>query len=185
MPARVVAKGDGPTVSLGEMLSEGHRRDMLMSGWPTRLHCRVDLWKKGFIAFSTESTFEWDYVVDYSPATESFQIRRQQEGRIELLGTVKSVAEAEQIVDRPIKLGIVPQSAGDRYYYYFGVDLSTLEMSDLDAWQRWVRGEATPAVQGKRSFLSALKKGFGSLFSRMLGGETQHYERRSDVFTAG
>jgi hypothetical protein len=185
MPAQIAAKGDGPTVSLGEMLTEGHRRDLLTSGWPTVMRCRVELWKKGFIAYSTESVSEWDYVVEYSPMTESFQIRRQQQGRVELLGTVKTIADAEQIVDRPVKLGIVPKSPGARYYYVFSVDLSTLNMSDLDAWQRWVRGDATPAVQGKGSLWSAFKKGLGSLASRMLGGDNQHYERRSAPFTAG
>ena len=56
---------------------------------------------------------------------------------------------------------------------------------DLDAWQRWVRGEATPAIRGDSSRVTALQRGLGSLMSRVLGGDRQQYEKQSGSFTAG
>jgi hypothetical protein len=185
LPGRVVARSDGPTVSMVNVLTEGHRRELLNSGWPAALHCRIELFKKGVFFFGPESVVEWDLIVEYSPATKVYHIRRVVDGRLEDLGEAKSIEEAEQIVDRPYRVPSSPRSSGGRYYYAFTTELSTLSLSDLDAWQRWVRGEAEPAVQGRKNPATALQRGMGSLLSRVLGGETQRYETRSVAFTAG
>jgi len=166
------------------MLSEGHRQELLAAGWPTVLHCRVELWKRGLIFFTRESVVDWDLIVEYVPATRLYHVRRQQKGKIGELGRVATIADAEQIIDRPYRVPLPPRSQGAQYYYSFSLDLSTLSLNDLDAWQRWVRGDAEPAIRGKKNPLTAIQRGIGSLLSRVLGGETQHYERRS-AFTAG
>ena len=58
-------------------------------------------------------------------------------------------------------------------------ELQTLQVSDLDELERWLRGEAGPAVQGKRSPASALTRGMRTLASRLLGGEVRRLEARS------
>jgi hypothetical protein len=78
-----------------------------------------------------------------------------------------------------------PRSQGGRYYYNVFLDITTLDVSDLDELQRWLRGEFQPAVHGKTNPASALKNGIGTLLSRLLGGERRHYEQRSETFTAG
>jgi hypothetical protein len=157
----------------------------LLVPWPTVLHCRVELWKRGFIVFDRESVVEWDLIVEYVPATQAYHVGRRQDGRLEDLGQFATIDEAEQVVDRPYRVPLSPRSSGRRYYYAFSLTLETLTGSDLDAWQRWVRGDAEPAIRGKGSPITALQRGVGSLLSRVLGGETQHYEKRSGVFTAG
>ena len=184
MPDQIMARVDAPTVSLTDVLVEGHRRELLGAGWPTVLHCRVELWKRGLIFFGRESVVDWDVIVEYMPASRLYHIRRQQDGKVDDLGDVRTIEEAEQIVDRPYRVPLTPTSSHARYYYSFSLDLATLSGSDLDAWQRWVRGDAEPAIHGKASPITALQRGIGSLLSRVLGGETQHYERRS-AFTAG
>jgi hypothetical protein len=182
---RVVAGAEFPATTISGLLTEGHRRDLLNSGWPTAIHARVELWKKGFLGmYNVQSTIEWDLIVEYSPASKVYHIRRVFEGRTEDLGEVSSIEAAEQVLRRPYAATLLPRSRG-RYFYLFNIDVSTLSMSDLEAWQRWVKGEAKPAAQGKRNLGTALQRGLGSLLSRALGGETQSYERRSDDFTAG
>lgn len=185
VPARVVARVDAPTTVMSSMLLEGHRRELLNSGWPAAMHCRVELWRKGMLFFGRESVVEWDVVVEYAPATRTYIVRRYVDGRIEELGEARTIEEADRIVGRAFRVALTPRSSGRQYYYTFRVDLATLSLSDLDAWQRWVRGEAEPAVQGKKSPATAVQRGLGSLFSRVLGGETQTYERKSGVFRAG
>ena len=85
---------------------------------------------------------------------------------------------------RPHAVGLTPSRRGRRYYYSLVLDVETLSVSDLDQLERWLRGELQPAVRGKRSPLSALREGFGTLLSRVLGGETRHYESRSGTFRA-
>jgi hypothetical protein len=185
MPAQIVAGVGAPTVSLKAVLAEGHRRELLGAGWPTALHCRVELWKRGRIFFfDRESVVDWDLFVEYVPATRLYHVRRKQDGRIDDLGQFPTIEEAEQIVDRPYRVPLAPKSSGKRYYYAFSLDVSTLSGNDLDAWQRWVRGDARPAIRGDSSRITALQRGVGSLLSRVLGGETQHYEVRA-AFTAG
>lgn len=185
LPPQVVAGVDAPTLSLADALTEGHRRELLNAAFPSVLHCRVELWKRGLIFFGRESVVEWDLIVEYIPATRLYHVSRQHEGKFDDLGQFPTIEEAEQLVDRPYRVPLTPKSQGGRYYYAFSLDVSTLSLSDLDAWQRWVRGDAEPAVKGKGNVLTALQRGVGSLLSRVLGGETQHYEARSGVFTAG
>jgi hypothetical protein len=185
IPDRVVARTDVPTTTMTGLLSEGHRRELLNSGFSTSIHARVELWKRGFLWFNRESVIEWDVVVEYSPATHLYHLRRVSENVIEDLGEARTIDEAEAILRRPFVARLSPRTRGGRYFYVFAVEVSTLSYSDLEAWQAWVRGEAQPAVQGRKNPATAVQRGLGSLLSRVLGGETQSYERRSAVFTAG
>jgi hypothetical protein len=186
LPERMVAGVTVPRTSIAGVLTEGHRREMLHSGWSTAVHARVELWKKGFLGlFDREGVIEWDVIVEFAPATKTYHLRRILDNRVEDLGEAASIEAAEQILRRPFNPALPPRSSGKRYFYTFGVDISTLSLSDLEAWQRWVKGEAQPAVQGKRSPATAVQRGLGSLLSRVLGGDTQSYETRSGVFSAG
>jgi hypothetical protein len=169
------------------ILTEGNRQETLRSGFSTAIHASLELWRKGgwLGTFDRESVFEWDVVIDYSPATKLYHLRRVIDNRSENLGEVGSIQEAEQILRKPFSPPLSPERSGGRYFYRFVAEVSTLSLSDLEAWQRWVRGEAQPAVRGKRNPGTALQRGLGALLSRVLGGDTQSYERRSDVFTAG
>ena len=55
--------------------------------------------------------------------------------------------------------------------------------SDLDELERWLRGEASPAVRGKRNPGTALTRGVRSLASRLLGGEVRRLEAKSPAVT--
>jgi hypothetical protein len=59
--------------------------------------------------------------------------------------------------------------------------VGALEVSDLDELERWLKGEANPAVRGKRSPASALTRGLRTLASRILGGEVRRLEARTGV----
>lgn len=186
LPERVVAGVTVPTTSIAGVLTEGHRRELLNSGWPTAIHARVELWKKGFLGmFDREAVIEWDVIVEYAPATKVYHLRRIVDNRVEDLGEAGSIEAAEQILRRPFNPPLPTRARGGRYFYMFGVDISTLSLSDLEAWQRWVKGEARPAVQGKRNPATAVQRGLGSLLSRVLGGDTQSYETRSGIFSTG
>jgi hypothetical protein len=188
LPPRVTAGTDIPAVSISGVLTEGHRRELLNSGWSTAIHGRVELWRKGGflgLTFGRESVFEWDVIIDYAPTSKTYHLRRVVDDRVEDLGEASSIEAAEQALRRPFRPSLSPGRSGGRYFYVFAVDISTLSLSDLEAWQRWLKGEAKPAVQGKKNPATAVQRGLGSLLSRVLGGDTQSYETRSGVFTAG
>jgi hypothetical protein len=185
-PENVLAGTGVATTTISGVLTEGNRRDLLLGGWPTAIHGRLELWRKGFLGtYDRESDFQWDVIIDYSAVTKIFHLRRVIDNAVENLGEVSTIEEAERIVSRPFSPPLSPTKRGDRYFYLFNAEVATMSLSDLDAWQRWVKGEARPAVQGKRNPIGAFQRGLGSLLSRVLGGDTQSYERRSTPFSAG
>jgi hypothetical protein len=183
----IVSAGSGvASTTMTGILTQGNRRELLNGGFPVAIHGRLELWRKGrFVGFDLEADFEWDVIVQYLPASKQYVLRRIVEGRTSELGEVSSIEAAEQLLRQPFSPPLSPERHGGRYFYVFNAEVSALSLSDLEAWNRWVRGEAQPAVRGKRNPGTALQRGLGSLLSRMLGGDTQSYDSRSSVFTAG
>jgi hypothetical protein len=186
-PETVVAGSGVATTTITGVLTEGSRREYLNGGWPTAIHAKLELWRKGglFGTYGVEADYEWDVIVEYSPAAKTYHVRRVVNNKPQDLGEVGSIEGAEQLLRKPFTPPLSPERTGATYFYLFKAEVSTLSLSDLEAWQRWLKGEAQPAVQGKRNPIGALQRGLGSLLSRALGGDTQSYERRSSPFTAG
>jgi hypothetical protein len=185
LPERVVAGSGVASTTISGILTEGHRLDLLHSGWPTAIHGKLELWRQGRVGiYNREADFEWDVVVEYSPASKLYHLRRIVENVVTDLGEVSSIQAAEQLLRQPFSPPLSPQRSGARYFYLFNAEVSTLSLTDIKAWQEWLRGEAGPAVRGQRNPVGVVQKGLGSLLSRVLGGDTQSYETRSP-FTAG
>jgi hypothetical protein len=187
-PDNVKAGSGVATTMIYGVLTEGSRKEPLYAGFTTAIHGRLELWRKGggFLGtYDRESVFEWDVLVDYSPTTKTYHVRRVVDNRPQDLGEVASIEAAEQLVRQPYSPPLSPERSGSRYFYLFNAEVSTLQLSDLEAWQRWLKGEAQPAVRGKNNPVGAIKRVLGSLLSRALGGDTQSYERRSRDFVAG
>lgn len=128
---------------------------------------------------------EWEVLVQYDPATQVYRAVRRNGKQLEDFGGFASLTSAEEPLSRPYRVPLRPKAQGGRYYYNLFLDITTLDVSDLDELQRWLRGEFQPAVHGKTNPASALKNGIGTLVARLLGGERRHYEQRSETFTAG
>jgi hypothetical protein len=186
-PDVVVAGTSVATTTISGMLTEGSRREYLEGGWPTAIHAKLQLWRKGglFGTYDVEADFDWDVIIEYSPATKTYHLRRIINNQPENLGEVSSIEAAEQLLRKPFSPPLSPERTGATYFYLFRAEVSTLSLSDLEAWQRWLKGEAQPAVKGKTNPIGAIQRGLGSLLSRALGGDTQTYERRSTPFKAG
>jgi len=186
-PDNVIAGTGVATTTISGILTEGSRKDMLLGGWPTKIHGRLQLWRKGgiFGTYGPESTFEWDVIVEYSPASKTYHLRRVIDNRPDEQVEVNSVEAAEQILSKPFSPPLSPERTGATYFYLFNAEVSTLSVSDLEAWQRWLKGEAEPAVRGKKNPVGAFQRGLGSLLSRVLGGDSQSYDGRSSIFKAG
>jgi hypothetical protein len=176
----------GVRVSATHLLGDSRTRELLSHGFPTALQFRLELWRVGGLFHEMESSTQWNVLVRYDPYTRQyFIVQRQGERETESLGPYASLAAVEAELSRPRPRALPPQRAGSRYYYNLILDIETLSVSDLDELQRWLNGELRPAVRGKRAPLSALRRGIGTLLSRVLGGEKRHYEARSATFRAG
>jgi hypothetical protein len=57
-----------------------------------------------------------------------------------------------------------------------------LSVGDLEEVERWLKGEAGPATQGKEDAGTALGRGAKTLFTRLLGGQVRRYSSRTTGF---
>jgi hypothetical protein len=175
----------GPHIAFANVLDDEQTRELVRSGFPAQLHFRLELWRVGRWINELERSVEWDMVVGYDPATQSYRVRRRFGSQLEDLGAFPTLSSAQTASERPLRVPLTPRRAGRRYYYNLILDVEALSVSDLDQLERWLRGELRPAVRGENSPLSALGSGARTLVTRILGGERRHYEKRSASFRAG
>ncbi len=181
LPASPASASEGPSIVTANALT-AKTRELLLVGFPAALHYRLELWRQGGWFDDLESASEWDVVVVYDPVAKAYRVVRQHGRQREDFGTFGSLTTAEGAVDRAYHVSLQPQRHGAKYYYALSLDVQTLTESDLDALQRWLRGDVEPAVRGQNSPVSAIRNGIGTLLSRILGGDKRHYEKRSESF---
>jgi hypothetical protein len=185
VPAGTLTATQAPRIVGKNILADPTTRELLRNGFPTKLHYKLELWKKDGLFNNIESSTEWDVLVQYDPAARVYRAVRRNGKQLEDFGGFATLTSAEEPLTRPYRVPLRPRTQGGRYYYNVFLDVTTLDVSDLDELQRWLRGELQPAVHGRTNPASALKNGIGTLLSRLLGGERRHYEQRSETFTAG
>ena len=83
--------------------------------------------------------------VQYDPATQKYGVFRARGGVQDTFPNLPSLEAAEAQIDAPYRVALRPTESG-RYYYNLSLDLEVLTVSDLDALQRWLRGEGQPAA---------------------------------------
>jgi hypothetical protein len=182
--------GDGPTMAAGpsvgfaRVLEDEQTRELVRSGFPAQLHFRLELWRVGRWLNDVERSVEWDIVVGYDPAAQSYRVRRRFGNQVEDLGAFPTLSSAQTASEQPVRVGLAPRRRGNRYYYNLTLDVEALSVSDLDQLERWLRGELRPAVRGDNNPLTAIGNGALTLVTRILGGERRHYEKRSPTFRA-
>lgn len=185
VPAGTLTSTQAPSVVGKNLLADPTTRELLRNGFPTKLHYKLELWREKGLFNDVEGATEWDVLVQYDPAAQVYRAVRRNGKQLEDFGGFQTLTSAEEPLSRPYRVALRPRTQGGRYYYSVFLDITTLDVSDLDELQRWLRGEFQPAVRGKTNPASALKNGIGTLISRLLGGERRHYEQRSETFTAG
>ncbi len=170
-----VGAGWRPEVRLSGVLRDRALREALESGLPLRFHLRVELWRKDVFDHLVGSQ-EVSRALVRSAIEEGFAL---EDGRTEhRYGTLRQV---EAAMEASFQVALRPTHQG-RHYYLATLDVETLSLSDLDELRRWLRGEARPAVQGRKPVGSAVETGVRRFFVRLLGLPTRHYVVRSRSF---
>jgi len=172
----------GATVRASRMLEDRQMRELLLNGFPAALRFRLELWRVGGLFDDIENSTAWEMLVRYDPYSKQYLVVRRQGSGLEDFGGFPTLEAAQSVMERAFPVALRPRRGGARYYFNVVLDVETLSVSDLDELNRWLKGELQPAVRGKRAPLSALRRGIGTLLSRVLGGEKRHYEARSGAF---
>ncbi|WP_411278448.1 hypothetical protein [Gemmatimonas sp.] len=176
---RVAPTSYPPLVAVRGVLTEQPFDELLRSGFPARLHVRAEVWTIGRWFDDVLSRVEWDIVVRYDAIDRTYEVARFVAGRLMPLGSYVRFSDARAASELPYLPALTTPPRGRRSYVAVQAELQTLDVSDLDELERWLRGEASPAVRGKRSPGTALTRGVRSLASRLLGGEVRRLEAKS------
>jgi hypothetical protein len=163
-------------VSATGLFADPEMRELVRSGFPASLRFRLELWRAGGLFNDLVGTHEWELIVQYDPSGQRYRVVRRQGGRLEDLGSFATLSTAQAVLERPLRITLLPGRQGRRYYYNFVLDISALSVSDMDQLERWLRGVRGGTAAG------ALGSGVRTLMLRMLGGENRHYDRRSALF---
>jgi hypothetical protein len=167
-------------VQATRLLDDGRFLDLMRSGFPLRLHFRLDLWRMRSGWFDRFITgVEWDAVARHDPLAEEFILIRTG-GTVTRYNTTEDLATALAV---PYRVSIDPRGDG-RFYLMGRLEVTTLNDTDLEELTRWLKGDVTPAVSGRESFGDALAHGAQRALVRIAGLPTLTLEGRSDVFTA-
>ncbi len=161
------------------LLDDGRFIDLMRSGFPLRLHFRLELWhdRSGWFDRFLKGV-EWDAVARLDPLADEYVL-------ISYGGTVKrfaTTAGLDSALDVPYR---VPLEAGEsgRLYFVGHLDVTTLNDTDLEELTRWLKGDVTPAVSGQENLGQALAHGAQRALVRIAGLPTLSLEGRSDDFT--
>ncbi|HEY7895522.1 MAG TPA: hypothetical protein VIC24_11535 [Gemmatimonadaceae bacterium] len=180
-----VTAGTVPTVSALKVLDDRSLGDLLHSGFPARLHYRLELWSAGGLFDNLQRRAEWDVIVRYNPLERRYSATRIEGDRVTSLGSSDAMKDIDAALGKPFTPAIAAPKGGDRYYWICALDVEMLSVNDLDEVERWLHGELTPAVHGDRNPGTALGRGVTTLITRVLGGKQRHYEARTREYRIG
>jgi hypothetical protein len=161
----VAAESAAARVRATGLLADSQFVTLLRSGFPLRLHFRLELWR------SRSSWFDefvrevgWDAVARHDPLTDEFVLLRT--------GGATSRHAGPEDLDRalsvPYRVTLTP-TGGETYYYLARLEATTLNQSDLDELTRWLRGDVGPAVSERGNVGDALARGAQRTLLRLAG----------------
>ncbi|MEP6495953.1 MAG: hypothetical protein ABJF01_24950 [bacterium] len=172
------ARDDGPLITTANLLADPKTRELLRSGFPTRIHFELELWRKRGLFDDPSGRVDWYVVVRWDPTSQLYNVvRRQDPDLLENFGGFQTATSADAQFGRPFRASLHPNRSG-RFYYNLIVEVQTLSESDLDALQQFFRG---PSAPGKSNPLTAIRSGVGTLVSRVLG-DKRTYKEKSGTF---
>ena len=178
----VTVQTNVPRVRSTGLLADGKFVGLMRSGFPLRLHYRLELWKvrtSWFDQFIREVS--WDAVARNDPLADDFVLIRQG-GNVSRYATPD---ELEAALEIPYTVTIRPTGGSGRYYFVARLEVTTLNDTDLQELSRWLSGEVGPVVSGEGNFGEALARGAQRVLVRLAGLPRQRLEARSPTIRIG
>ena len=182
-PVEALAK-ESPSIRALDVVSDGETKGLLESGFPARLHYRVELWSAGRVFDQLRGREEWDVFIYYDALGKKYRVVRvERDGEaITSAGQFNSFEEMVAEVERPSRVPVRARPQHSRQYYIGVLDVETMSLTDLAEVERWLRGELQPAVRGDRNPGTALGRGVRKMFVRLLGAERRNLQARTRTF---
>ena len=164
------------------VLDAGRTPELVSSGFPARLHYKLERWAAGTFVNDVKATAEWEVIAEYDALAKTYRLVRATPQAAVVIGTYPSLSDADAALGEAYAAPITPPKRGEKSYYALTLTVEAMSLSDLDEVRRWLRGELRPAVSGKRNAGTAVTTGVRTLFVRILGGERVEYRATTGVF---
>lgn len=114
----------------------------LRQGLPVQLRYRVELWRSDIVPDGITKAYEWRIVVRHEPLLDQFSVYRVFPGQ----GIQNNVYPTPGTLGAALALIYaipLPPANNGQYYYAASVEVQTLSDSDLDDFNKTIRGEIT------------------------------------------
>ena len=165
-------------VTTTNLFGDQDMRELVRSGFPASMRYRLELWRVCGLFNDLERQQDWELIVQYDPSAQRYRVARRSGDHLEDVGSYATLSTAQLMFERPLRVALLPDREGSRYYYNLVLNIEALSVSDMDQLERWLRG-----VRGGGAG-EAIGNGMRTLMLRMLGGEKRTYEGRSSTFIA-
>lgn len=179
----ITLQSNVPRVQVADLLADGKFVGLMRSGFPLRLHYRLELWRARstwFDQFVSEAS--WDAVARHDPIADDFVLIRTG-GSVARHASVEALARALAI---PYRVTLTPKgTGGGRFYFLCRLEVTTLNDTDLEELTRWLKGDVSPAVSGGGNVGNALARGAQRILVRIAGLPRLTLETRSPAFHHG
>ena len=123
------------------ILADHDIREMMHSGFPARLHYRLELWGASGFFDDLKRQTEWDVIVRYNPLKRRYTATRIEGERITALGSFDNLDPIEAMLSQATQPALAAPDGHDKYYYNLVLDVQMLSVSDLDEVERWLKGD--------------------------------------------
>lgn len=167
-----------PTVFTRNLLEDTPWLSTLRQGLPIRLQYRLEIWRSREAWLDdVVRQLEWTIVVRHEPLLDQFTVTRVGPYKgvfTRRLGTAGALAEYLGI---GLQFPVVPKETG-RYYYTAALSVATLSDSDLDKFERVLRGEIDAESSGGGGIAERARR----LVLKLAGLPTANYPAQSEQF---
>lgn len=171
------------TVAVTGVLADRAFDKLLRSGFPVRVHVKAELWRSRRFLDDIVAETEWDFFVRFDTFDSFYEVVRIVGDSITPVGgPYRTLKDAQRAAEIPFALRLPTPPRGRESYINVQADVQTMEMSDLNQLLGWLRGEARPAVEGKKNPTTVVGGALRSIGSRLLGAEVRHIEGRTKSF---
>jgi len=171
------------TAAVTGVLSDKAFDKLMRSGFPVRVHVKAELWRTRTLLDQIVAETEWDFYIRFDTFDAVYEVVRIVGDSITPLGgPFEKLSDAQHAAEVPFALRLPTPPPGRESYINVQADVQTIEMSDLDELLGWLRGEAQPAVQGRKNPTTVIGSALRSIGSRLLGAEVRHLEGRTRSF---
>lgn len=170
-----------PVVRTVDLLTDPRVASMLGSGFPVRLHYRLEIYRSRdtwFDAFVRQT--EWDLVIRHEPLLDQYQVAEVfRNAQRAYRYADKDALGAGLGIPREVRVG--PREAGE-YYYVVSLEVSTLSDSDIKELEQFLSGEVGPAATGSEPVGSAVTNAIRRALLSVSGLPSLRIEERTGQF---